>query len=382
MSKLKWALLICLVLICLISGAPSLSLSADGTGVNGTLPLNVYDVQSSEITSTGATVSWTTNGGATSQVVYDTVSHSTATGYAYQSTLDASPVPQHTVTLNTLLPSTTYYYRVTSTTVITGNTFSPVSSESFFTTTASTTSTTTATTTTTEPAGGGGGGGGGGKEETTTTTTATSTTTTTSSTTTTSTPTTPVTGVGSVNLSGIIDKNGVLQQTIILRSLDGVATLIIAAGTRCTLGSLPLTEVTVAIDDSPLKLSEGSVIISAAYDFRPNGAVFDPPATMTLSYNPAIIPAGVLETDSTLAFYDTYKEQWVDISDCVVDTNNHAVSAAVSHFTLFAVTVPANVISVTTNTITTPPANTTMASAGCGTSDILSGPAIVQTSGV
>ncbi len=36
-------------------------------------------------------------------------------------------------------------------------------------------------------------------------------------------------------------------------------------------------------------------VIGLVYDFGPNGATFDPPITLTITYDPALIPEGLLK---------------------------------------------------------------------------------------
>jgi hypothetical protein len=62
------------------------------------------------LTSTGATVTWTTDEPADSQVEYGTASGN----YSNSSPLDETDVTSHSVTLSGLAASTTYYYRVKS----------------------------------------------------------------------------------------------------------------------------------------------------------------------------------------------------------------------------------------------------------------------------
>jgi len=69
----------------------------------------ISDISASNITGTGATISWTTDEKATSQVEYGTT-----TAYGSFTTFDPSLVTSHTVTLSGLTGSTTYHYRVRS----------------------------------------------------------------------------------------------------------------------------------------------------------------------------------------------------------------------------------------------------------------------------
>jgi glucose/arabinose dehydrogenase/phosphodiesterase/alkaline phosphatase D-like protein len=72
-------------------------------------PPVISNVQSSGITSSGATITWTTDQASSSQVDYGTT-----TSYG-SSTSNASLVTSHSIQLSGLSPSTTYHYRVDST---------------------------------------------------------------------------------------------------------------------------------------------------------------------------------------------------------------------------------------------------------------------------
>ena len=69
----------------------------------------ISSVTSSNLTSTGATIAWTTNEAASTQVEYGTT-----TGYGTSSALNSSMVTSHTQALSGLTASTLYHYRVKS----------------------------------------------------------------------------------------------------------------------------------------------------------------------------------------------------------------------------------------------------------------------------
>jgi hypothetical protein len=88
------------------------------TSVNGSItvlppadiiPPVLSAITSSGITSTGATISWTTNEAADSQVDYGTT-----TSYGSSTSLNSIPVTSHSQALTGLSPSTLYHYRVKS----------------------------------------------------------------------------------------------------------------------------------------------------------------------------------------------------------------------------------------------------------------------------
>jgi hypothetical protein len=117
----------------MLPAVPALASTSGSTAVSGTVPLIIYDVQASGITCHTATISWRTNGSASSQVFYDTSFHGDVAGYAHHSNLDNTLVVQHSVLLNGLSP-TTYHYRVKSVAVIDSITFTAVSPDLTFTT--------------------------------------------------------------------------------------------------------------------------------------------------------------------------------------------------------------------------------------------------------
>ena len=77
-------------------------------------PPVISGVSASDITETSAVITWTTDEKATSQVAYDTESHTDFADYQWKSTLDTILVKSHSVSLTGLTENTTYHYRVKS----------------------------------------------------------------------------------------------------------------------------------------------------------------------------------------------------------------------------------------------------------------------------
>lgn len=92
--------------------------------VAGTTEVVISNIQVTNVTTSGATITWTTNIPATSRVIYDTVSHvgtgGATTGtkpnydYANSSVIDNTKVTSHSVTLSGLSANTQYFFRVLS----------------------------------------------------------------------------------------------------------------------------------------------------------------------------------------------------------------------------------------------------------------------------
>ena len=149
--------------------------------------------------------------------------------------------------------------------------------------------------------------------------------------------TTTILTPGITDVSTSIDKSGNCIQKVEALSEDSQAVLVIAPGTTGkTAAGLPLTEITINKTDTLQNLTPAADIISSSYEFGPSGAIFDPPATIRLSYDPAAIPAGVAETDLALGSYDNETKTWQKLVS-TVDSVTHSITATVGNLTIFAV---------------------------------------------
>jgi hypothetical protein len=138
-----------------------------------------------------------------------------------------------------------------------------------------------------------------------------------------------------LDLSGNTNEQGEVQQTVTYSVLSGQSVLTIPAGTKVlTAAGQPLAQITVT--EVCFNIPQSQCIIGCAYDYKPNGATFNPAVTLTIKYDQGLIPSGVNEANLLLAYYDTATSKWVTLTS-TVDTANNKVSAQVSHFTMFAV---------------------------------------------
>ena len=132
-----------------------------------------------------------------------------------------------------------------------------------------------------------------------------------------------------------IDEGEILEE-IVATSEDEYVTITIEAGTiALDIEGEPLETLTAAVEPNPPELPEDAYLIGA-YDFGPDGTTFDPPITLTRSYDPNDIPEGVAEEDLVLAWYDEAGARWVELA-CVVDTENNTITASIEHFTTFVI---------------------------------------------
>jgi len=289
---MKWKLVACaLVLACIILQAMPVMSTTGTTEVSGTVPLVTYDISVSDIGYHSATISWKTNGNATSQVFYDNVSHDSIADYGRYTDEDTSLVSEHSITLTGLTSSTTYHYRVKS--VIPDTEFIATSDDYTFT-----------THTLPEPG-----------------------------------PSPPPSYYEKIDFFGEtsewrISSSGRLLETVEITSKDDKINLYIPEGTFCLhKEGNRLRELVIKVEEEAPKPPKDCLILGKAYNFGPDGATFDPYLRLALAYEEEDIPEGVKEENLYIAYYDS---AWVPL-DSIVDAEANTISAKVSHFTVFAV---------------------------------------------
>ena len=151
-----------------------------------------------------------------------------------------------------------------------------------------------------------------------------------------------------------------VQQDVQQSAFYGWLEISVDSGTEAlTEGQEPLQEITIeeicfGFPPPPAN----AYVVGCAYDFGPEGATFDPPITITLNYDPGLIPEGVAEEDLVIALYDAATGEWT-VLPSIVDTENNTITAQVSGFTMFAVYSPAPPAPTPTPTPTPPPATPT-----------------------
>ena len=181
----------------------------------------------------------------------------------------------------------------------------------------------------------------------------------------------PIPTASPIDISGSVSGNGTVTQPIVYSVLGGQAVLNIAQGTIALtatggpLQSISVTEVCLGYPPAPA----GAYIIGCAYDYKPDGATFNPPITMTIKYD--LHQEGVDESKLAIAFYNTATSKWEVVSGSVVDTVKHTITVQISHFTMFAVYAAAPAVTPTPTVGPTPtvaPTPTPTPAAGGGLS--------------
>ncbi|MCK4722411.1 MAG: hypothetical protein KAT75_03855, partial [Dehalococcoidia bacterium] len=118
----------------------------------------------------------------------------------------------------------------------------------------------------------------------------------------------------------------------------------------------PLSEISVTEMEEPPVPPADSNVIGLTYDLGPDEATFDPPITLTFTYDPDEIPEGVSEENLVIAVWDEGASEWVTLEGCTVDPITHTITAPVSHFTAFTVLAYTHPATFTTSDLTLSPA--------------------------
>ncbi len=152
-------------------------------------------------------------------------------------------------------------------------------------------------------------------------------------------PTPPTPGV--TDVFNYINYAGRFIQDVTAESEDGKVKLTINEGTTGkTKQGGRLSEISILEMEEPPAPPTDASIIGLTYDLGPDGATFDPPATICFTYSPDEIPEGVNEKDLVIAVWDEDAGEWVVLKDSVVNTATHTICAPVSHFTAFTTIAP------------------------------------------
>jgi len=150
-------------------------------------------------------------------------------------------------------------------------------------------------------------------------------------------PPPPTTGGG---VGGVTTSGGEFTKETIFKSDDENLTLTIPKGTiGQTKAGDPLPEVRITKALTPPAPPQDKGFIGLSYDLEPDGATFEPSITITFTYNPNWIPAGLGPENLTVGYYDQDNKQWVmlDAKDITIDPKTNTISASISHFTYYSV---------------------------------------------
>jgi len=141
---------------------------------------------------------------------------------------------------------------------------------------------------------------------------------------------------GTTEVTDIISSTGLFAEAVNAESSDGLCRLTIAKDTVGLInGDEPLSEIKMVKVGAPPAPPTGARMVGQVYDLKPDGATFNPAATLEYSYDPSRIPAGVAEDELVLVWWDSGTGKWVE-TESTVNPEVNTITAPVSHFTAFA----------------------------------------------
>ncbi len=145
------------------------------------------------------------------------------------------------------------------------------------------------------------------------------------------------------DVSNVVTTNGTFTENITAESTGGKGTVDIQKDTvGQTKDGKPLSEIWLIEEDKKLPPPPtGTATIGlVSYNAGPDGATFDRPITLTVSYDPNNIPQGVNEADLVIALWDKNAGAWVPLEGCTVDKVNRTILAPVTHFSRYSIIAP------------------------------------------
>ncbi|MGB2815209.1 MAG: hypothetical protein WBC75_09025 [Dehalococcoidales bacterium] len=141
-------------------------------------------------------------------------------------------------------------------------------------------------------------------------------------------------------LDDITTSGGVFTEAVTFESEDGDLALSIPEDTvGTTEDGDPLPSISITKELSAPAAPEDADFVGMPYDLGPDGASFEPPITITFTYDPAQLPDGVGPQSLGLAYYDQETGEWVplDPTSISIDPETNTITAEIDHFTLFGV---------------------------------------------
>jgi len=135
-----------------------------------------------------------------------------------------------------------------------------------------------------------------------------------------------------------LDEEGITKVSYSASTEDGNLTMVVAEGVQMldAEGGALETLTVEPLNENVIPPPADTGVIGVQYDFGPDGATFDPPINIVMTYDSSELADGQIEDDLVIAYYDEITGTWIDL-ECSVDTENHTITGRVSHFTTYAI---------------------------------------------
>ena len=153
-------------------------------------------------------------------------------------------------------------------------------------------------------------------------------------------PTTSAASIGTTSTAGHIDPQGLITDEIVAVSEDGNCSIKLAKGVKALdRYGFPLTEIQITTIKDPPGLPSDTDLISPVYSVTPAGATFRPEVYLVMNFDPSQLSALVNQDNLIVIWWNADATSWVKIEDGTIDATKHTISAAISHFSLYAIAI-------------------------------------------
>jgi hypothetical protein len=139
----------------------------------------------------------------------------------------------------------------------------------------------------------------------------------------------------------LTDEAGKISAPVLVSSADGFSSINVKPGITVSTqdgkvpGWLMLSRTT-----TEGQMTEDTMIIGNAYEVLPEGAVFEPQATISFSYYDAQLPTGMDENLLLIARWDNQTEEWIALENPVIDSNSNTISASFYESGIYGILAP------------------------------------------
>lgn len=154
-------------------------------------------------------------------------------------------------------------------------------------------------------------------------------------------------GSGTTSVVDSVESNGRFIYLAEALSDDQKVRLSVPANTiGQQLSGIRLVEIIMVQAATPQSPPTDTAIVGLVYSLLPYGATFNPPASLVVTYDPALMPAGVAEERLYVGLFDRATSAWTRLPG-TVDAAANTVTATVNRFSDFAVFAPSRPASFT-----------------------------------
>jgi alpha-tubulin suppressor-like RCC1 family protein/uncharacterized protein YjdB len=138
----------------------------------------------------------------------------------------------------------------------------------------------------------------------------------------------------------VADPAGVGPKGNTISAVDGAVTLVFPAGAVDEAITVTV-DAAVSPPNPAMRLLPG-----ATFDFGPEGTQFNAPVALTITYDPAEMPAGTQQ--SSLRLFHLVDSEWVQVSGSTVDAESQTVTGEITSFSVYGVLlVPVAEVTIT-----------------------------------